>query len=156
MVNAESTRLGFDRGAQLFILVLGGILGAALGLAVPSVATWISDVPWVPLKGPLTFLGSLSPAWMLPIAGAVLGLGFAAYVIYDSPVLFVDEQRIEVHASGEVGRITREQIVGVFREGGNIVIEGDDGRNLFRGDVEGGRSVVREAFVSRGYPWEAE
>ncbi len=149
-------RLGFDRETQIVILVVGLALGIASGLAIPTVATWVSDVPWVPFRGPLTFLGSASTAWALAAGGGVLGAVFAIYVIYESPVLYVSEDQIEVHSSGDVRRIAREQIVGVFREGGKIVVEGSGGRTLFRGDVEGGRAVVREAFVTRGYPWEAE
>lgn len=155
-MSTEAARLGFDRGAQVFIVTVGAVVGVAAGLAIPSIATWISDVPWVPFQGPLTLLGSLTPAWVLPVAGAALGLGFAVYVIYDQPVLFVDEDQIEVHASGDVRRITREQVVGIFREAGKIVVEGEGGRTLFRGEVEGSRALVRQTFVSRGYPWEAE
>ncbi|MGL5909592.1 MAG: hypothetical protein ACRCZP_06300 [Phycicoccus sp.] len=35
-------------------------------------------------------------------------------------------------------------------------MESDRGRRLFDGEVEGGKRVVRDAFVDHGYPWEAE
>lgn len=131
--NAPGQRLGFDRGTQAFIYGAGIVVGVGVGLAIPFLTAWASDLPWVPFSGPLTLLGSLSPAWALPVVGGLLGAGFAMYVIYESPVLYVSDQQIEVHASGELRHINREQVVGVFREGGNIVVEGPGGRTLFRG-----------------------
>lgn len=149
---------GFDRGGRLWVLTLFGLGGIALGALLPLLAGWASALPWVPFQGPLELLGSFDHPWLVwgrPALGLLLGLGVAAWVIADSPVLDVGPDQVRVRRRGEVQRvIDRATVAAVYPRGSATVIEAESGRTLFDGDVEGDKTAVRRAFVDHGYPWE--
>lgn len=140
------------------MLALFGLGGAGLGAIFPLLAGWVAELPWAPFQGPLRLLASFDEQWLVwgrPILGLVLGLALAAWVILDSPVLEVSQERIEVRRRGEVQRvIERPKVAAVYPKGAKIVIETEAGRVLFEGDIEGERDRVRAAFIEQGYPWE--
>lgn len=154
----ETTVGGFDRTGRRWVLGLFVIGGTALGALLPPLATWAADLPWVPFQGPLNLLRSFDEPWLVwgwPTLGLVGGLGFAIWVIVDSPVLDINQEQIEVRRRGQVARvIERAKVAAVYPRGSKIVIETDSGRRLFADDVEGDKSIVRGAFVDNGYPWE--
>ncbi|MGL5863956.1 MAG: YqeB family protein [Phycicoccus sp.] len=155
----SSTRLGFDREARMLIYAAGTVVGAIVGVSLPYLARWVGDLPWAPFQGPMRLLGSFDPSWATwgrPAIGAALGALFAAYVIHQSPVLYVSDSHIEVIERGDRRRVPRSEVAGVYRTRNRIVVESDRGRRLFDGEVEGGKRVVRDAFLDHGYPWEAE
>lgn len=149
---------GFDRGGQAWVLALFMTGGAGLGALLPLLARWASGLPWVPFQGPLELLSSFDSAWLVwgrPLLGLLAGLGLAAWVLADSPVLEIGPDAVEVRRRGEVERvIPRAKIDAVYRRRGAVVIEGVHGQTLFDADVEGAREAVRDAFVAAGYPWE--
>lgn len=152
-----STRLGFSRGDKTFLAVTCTVVGVGLGFAVPYLAGWAADLPWIPFRGPLELLGSFdSPiaTWIRPVVGLLLGLAFTAYLVHQSPVLQVSPEQIEVTSRGATRRIARSEVAGIYREGSKIVVETRAGRRLFHGEIEGSKDAVRDAFVHHGYPWE--
>lgn len=155
---ATRTVGGFDRGGRVWVLVLFGIGGIALGFLLPLLATWAAKLPWMPFQGPIELLGSFDDTWLVwgrPLIGLALGLALAIWVIADSPVLRIGADRIEVRRRGETQRvIERAKVDSVHRRGSTVVIETPGGRTLFKGDVEGDRGQIRDAFVDLGYPWE--
>lgn len=153
------TRLGFDRTAKALVLGVCAAVGLLLGLVIRPVADFATGLAWVPFQGPLRLLASADHPWMawaLAALGLVAGLLFAAAIFHQSPVLHVSPDQIRVDQKGQVRTIPRAQVATVFRDGSNLVLETDKGRTLFRGEVEGGKDAVREAFVGHGYPWDAE
>ena len=155
----ESTRLGFDRGAQGLIIGVCAGLGVLLGLVIRPIASFATGLEWVPFQGPLRLIASADHPWVgwfLAVLGVLAGLVFAAVIIHESPVLHVGPDQIRVDQVGQVRTIRREQVATVFRDGSKVVLETAQGRTLFRGDIEGGRDAVREAFQTHGYPWDAE
>lgn len=44
--------------------MLFGLGGAALGAALPSLATVAAQLPWVPFPGPFELLGSFDLLWL--------------------------------------------------------------------------------------------
>lgn len=87
--------------------------------------------------------------------GLVVGLGLALWVILESPVLVIDQDRISVRRRGQVERVLeRSKIDSIYRSGSKTVIETETGRKLFEDEIEGDRSEIRAAFVDKGYPWE--
>lgn len=149
---------GFDRNGRAWVVALFGLAGAGIGALFPLLAGWAAELPWMPFQGPLRLLGSFDQQWLVwgrPLLGLLAGLAFAAWVIVDSPVLEVDPRRIQVRRRGETQRvIEREKVAAVYPRGSKLVIETEDGRVLFEGDVEGERDQIRETLVQQGYPWE--
>ena len=43
----------------------------------------------------------------------------------------------------------------MYKDGSKIIIESDKGRQLYKGDVEGGKDKIAETFKKYGYPWES-
>ncbi|MDT0200833.1 hypothetical protein [Nocardioides sp. AE5] len=158
MTTPHSVIGGFDRAGRWWVLALFGAGGAALGALLPLLAGWAADVRWVPFRGPLRFLGSFDQEWLVwgrPALGLLLGLAAAAWVIADSPVLEVDAGQIVVRRRGEVDLvIERARVNVVHRKGSKTVIEDARGEKLFEGDVEGGRTAIRDALLAHGYPWD--
>lgn len=154
----EKTVGGFDRAGRRWVLGLFAVGGAALGALLPPLASWVVDLPWVPFQGPLSLLRSFDEPWLVwgwPASGLVGGLGFAIWVIVESPILDINHEQIQVRRRGQIVRvIERTKVAAVYPCGSKIVIETDSGRKLFEGDVEGDKSIVRSAFVDNGYPWE--
>jgi len=149
---------GFDRAGTVWVLALLSLGGLALGALLPVLAGWAEDVPWMPFQGPLELLGSFDEPWLTwgrPAVGLLAGLGFALWTISDAPVLEIDPEQILVRRHGQVERvIERTKVAAVYPRRSDIVLETDSGRKLFEGDIEGGRSAIRSAFVDNGYPWE--
>lgn len=142
-------------------MVVGGfgLAGLVLGLVIRPLAGWVAGLPWAPFQGPLELIASADQpwaAWVVPLAGLALGAVFGLYVIHDSPVLHIDAAQIRVEQKGQQRTIRREQVATVYRDGSSVVMETEQGRTLFKGDVEGGKAVVRRAFLDHGYPWDAE
>lgn len=155
---ARSVRLGFDRPAEVFVAVSGLVLGAVAAVLLPILVHWAQG-RGLPAPGPLRFLASFDSAWLVwgrPVIGAAVGLTAGALVVHLSPVLYVDTESILVEKGDERRRFTREQVGGVYRERGKVVIAAQEGRILFEGDVEGDRDAIRAAFVDHGYPWESD
>lgn len=149
---------GFDTGGRVFVLALFGAGGLLLGWAFPYVAGWAAELPWVPFQGPLRLLGSFDDTWLTwgrPVIGLVLGLVLALFTFHESPLLTIADEQIEVRSGDDTTVIHRDQVDGVRHTSGKVVILNATGRELFAGEVEGGREEIREAFVRHGYPWES-
>jgi len=155
---ARQTVGGFDRAGRLWVLALLGAGGAGLGAVVPLLASWATALPWMPFQGPLELVGSFDQQWLVwgrPVLGLAVGLGFAAWIILDSPVLDISPEEIHVVRRGEVERvIPHSTVAAVYRRGSKVVIETDTGRKLFEDEIEGDKGAVRDAFLSQGFPWE--
>lgn len=155
----QPTRLGFSSRERGYVIGGFGLGGLVLGLVIRPVAGWASELRWVPFKGPLELIASADQpwaAWVVPLLGLAAGVVFGLYVIHESPILHIDDEQIQVEQKGQQRTIRRVQVATVYRDGSNIVLETEQGRTLFTGDVEGGKDTVRRAFVNHGYPWDAE
>ncbi|WGX99364.1 hypothetical protein [Nocardioides sp. L-11A] len=151
--------LGSSREDKIWtyaICAAGGILILTLG---PLLARWLADVPFVPFKEPLRWVGGFDQpwAWAARVAlGLVAGLVVALLTLVDEWHLEVHDDAVVVVHDQDRRRLPREAIVGIHLEGKKIVIDGTDGRRLFEKPVEAGRERVKLAFASRGYPLETE
>lgn len=149
---------GFDRQARLWVAVMFGLGGAAVGAVLPFLTRVAADMPWVPFEGPIRLLGSFDQQWLVvgrPSLGLVAGLAFAAWVVVNAPVLHLSHDSIQVKRHGAIERvIDRSKVDAVYQRRSRVVIETKEGRRLFDDDIEGDSAGVRAAFVRLGYPWE--
>jgi len=162
MTSARSTDpavLGFSRSDKITI----GTVCAAVGVAVAGVLPWLArllaDVRWVPYGGPIRAFGNWDDEWSTVLrlgCGLLLGLALAAYIVFESPVVAVGTDKLTIRQKGRTRYIDRPVIARVFQDRRDVVVASAEGVELFRGDIEGGATVVREAFESRGYPWQAD
>ncbi len=156
-IESPTTTLGLSRADKIGTAAVFGAGGLAIFLLAPSLATWLADVPFVPFKGPLEWVGSFDQPWAWvarPVIGLLLGVVVAVVVLADAYRLEVSDERIVVR-HGEDGRsIARDKVAAVYLDGKKIVIDGTDGRRLFDKEVDAGRGQVADAFRRHGYPWE--
>ncbi len=155
---AGATRLGMTGGDAAFVAVLGAVLGAGAAAALPVVARWVEE-RGVPFPGPLQLLASFDSDWLVwgrPLIGLLVGLVAGLLIAHHEPVLHITRESVLVEKGSDRRRIRRADVAGVFREGGTLVIETEQGRRLYEGGVDGSREKVRAAFVDHGYPWENE
>jgi len=154
-----ATRVGeLRRTDRVLTVLLFGAVGLGAGFAFPYLAGWASQLPWVPFQGPLQLLGSFDHDWLVwgrPVIGTVVGVGLSLFALRATPVLTLTDERVEIRAGDEVTIIDREKVDGVRRKGRKVVILSATGRELFNGEVEGGKDEIREAFVRHDYPWES-
>lgn len=156
-MSETTARLGFDQEARAFIYSACAVVGVGLGAALPQVARWAAGWPWIPFQGLLQAIAAVDSSWAMwgrPSMGLILGIAFAAIVVFESPVLLVTDAQICVSERGNSRTILRADIAGIYRDGSKVVVESPQGRRLFHGQIEGNKESVRDAFVSHGYPWE--
>lgn len=156
-VEPPTTVLGHTRGDKIATTVLFGAGGLVLFLLAPLLAGWLSDVPVVPFKGPLEWIGSFDQPWAWvarPAIGLVVGVVAAVLILADQYRLEVGDEAVVVHHGEDARKIARDQVAAVYRDRKKVVIDGTDGRRLFEHEVEARRDQVAQAFTRHGYPWE--
>lgn len=145
-----------DRGTYV---VLGGAGALVLGLA-PLLASWLSDVPFVPFGAVLDWVGGFDDPWTWfarPAVGLVIGVALARLDIGRQHRLEVGPDAVVVVRGGDRRRLDRTSITGIYREGRTVVIDGLHGRRLFSATLESTTAQeVRAAFTAHGYPYESE
>ena len=143
-----------DRAWTYGLLAAGG--AAILGLG-PLLATWLADVPIVPFRDALRWVGGFDAWWLWVlriVGGAVAGAVVAAVVIADQWRLEVYDDHVLVLHGSDRRRIERARIEGVHLERKKIVIEGVGGQ-LLAAETEAPRAAVISAFRERDYPMES-
>ncbi|CAM3509037.1 hypothetical protein OCAE111667_13350 [Occultella aeris] len=151
-----ATVLAMGAEDKWLVAVVGAALGVGVGFLLPWLGTVAARYP-IPFAGPIEFLSSFEAPVLVvlrPVIGALVGLVVAAVVISGSPRITVSPVEILIAKGDDERRIERSQVAGVYREGGALVIDSVEGRQLYKGDVEAPRAAVRDAFVAHGYRWE--
>ncbi len=154
----EPVRLGMTGDDTAFLALIGAALGAGAAALLPIAARWVEE-RGVPFPGILQLLASFDSDWLVwgrPVIGLVIGLVAALLIAHAEPVLHVSSDSVLIEKGDSKRRIRREDVAGVFRDGKKLIIETEQGRRLYDGEVEGKRDLVRATFVDRGYPWENE
>lgn len=152
----RETVLGLTASDRVFVWVVGGGAGAALGFLLPWLLQYVSKWP-IPYIDILKFIGSFDAPIMVvgrPVVLGVIGLVIAFFITHESAILRITDAEIVVEEGEDRRVIPREVVAGVYRRGGKVRIDSAEGRVLYDGDVEGKRSAVSAAFIEHGYPWE--
>lgn len=141
------------------VLVIGVVcvgVGIALGFFLPAVGAFAARFP-IPFGDVVEKLSKFDQAWVViarPIIGAVLG-AIATLVISASttPLRVEDDQILVGRAEDHPLRISRSAFSTAYFDGGKLTILTEGGHQAYKGDVEGKKDRIAEAFTSRGYRW---
>lgn len=154
---APPTVLALSESDQRFVLFAGLGAGAALGLVGHCIWPLVAGWGFIPLHGlwDAIFGNGALPAVLLRVAGgAVAGLCAGAAINIFNPVVTITDGAITIRTPNGGRDIRKDQVAGIFREGGKVVIQTAEGRDLYRGDMEGTEERIAAAFRRHGYPWE--
>lgn len=141
------------------IVVIGAIcvgVGIALGFFLPALGAFAAKFP-IPFGDIVEKLSQFDQAWVViarPIVGAVLG-AIATFVITASttPLHISNDEIIIGRPDDHPLRISRASFSTAYFDGNDLTILTEGGHQAYKGDVEGKKDKVAEAFTSRGYRW---
>lgn len=151
---AATFALGRADVAVIGLVCIG--IGVALGFFLPALGSIAATFP-IPFGDVIEKLSRFDQAWVVvarPIIGGVLGL-IAAFVIAASTTpLVVDEHGITIGRDNDHPlRISRASFSTAYFNNGKLVVVTEGGHQAFKGDVEGKKAAIAEAFTSHGYRW---
>ncbi|WP_063784420.1 hypothetical protein [Streptomyces sp. SBT349] len=153
---AKTTELGLSLVDRLLIIVGAPVLGALLGIVLPSVAEWAADRPWLPVPGPFEVIASFEGRWVaiaLGGAGLLLGLVGAAFIVASCLKVTLSDQEIRVEKDSRTRIFARQDVGTVFMDGKQLVILDRETRQLMREAYEGRAGDLACGFGGHGYPW---
>lgn len=141
------------------VVVIGLVcigIGVALGFFLPALGSIAATFP-IPFGDVIEKLSRFDQAWVViarPIIGGALGL-IATFVIAASTTpLRIDEHGITIGRDDDHPlRISRSSFSTAYFAEGKLVVVTEGGHQAFKGDVEGKKAAIAEAFASHGYRW---
>lgn len=151
-----ATVLGLSRTTRLVLLAGGPLLGLALGYFLPTIATWLSGLPWIPMRGPLRLVAALDAWWAhaaLMLAGVILGLLLAHAAITESLRVTVTDRRLRLDREGKSRTVERAEVSAVFVDGPHLVVLDQASRQLVRERHDSTAAKIARAVRAHGYPW---
>lgn len=154
--SASGSRFTMSTGEKIVLIALLTGAGVLLGFLLPWLGTVAARFP-IPFGEPIEKLSAFDSPLIValrPLIGAALGVVAGVLMTASTPVVVVTDREVRISEGGEQRVLPREEIAGVHRRGGNVVIETPTGRVLFDGEIPGDRQEVAAAFRQRGYPWE--
>lgn len=161
----DSNRSTDSAPPQLFtlkradIMVIGLVcigIGVGLGFFLPALGSFAAKFP-IPFGEAIEKLSQFDQAWVViarPIIGGVLGAIAAAFITASTTPLRISEDEILVGRTDDHPlRISRASFSTAYFDGGKLTILTEGGHQAYKGDVEGKKDEVAQAFTSRGYRW---
>ncbi|MDN5877645.1 MAG: hypothetical protein L0H69_13330 [Brevibacterium sp.] len=141
------------------IMVIGVVcigIGVGLGFFLPALGSFAAKFP-IPFGEAIEKLSQFDQAWVViarPIIGGILGAIAAAVITASTTPLRISEDEILVGRTDDHPlRISRASFSTAYFDGGKLTILTEGGYQAYKGDVEGKKDEVAEAFTSRGYRW---
>ncbi|MEV0524918.1 DUF883 C-terminal domain-containing protein [Streptomyces sp. NPDC050439] len=153
----RTTVLGYPRADLLTVLIGMPILGLLLGIALPPLARWLSDLPVLPWRDGITFVGSLDRPWQTAIAaglGLVAGLLIAATDFDGTLKLKLTDRELVADLHETKRTIERARVSAVFLDRKELVVLDESSREFTRGVHKTAAGPLAKAFRSHGYPWQ--
>ncbi|WP_166968779.1 YqeB family protein [Brevibacterium atlanticum] len=141
------------------VIIIGIVcigIGVALGFFLPALGSFAARFP-IPFGDPIEKLSRFDQPWVVaarPIIGAALGIIATVVISMSTTPLCVDDEVITVGRENDHPlRISRESFSTAYFDGGKLTILTSGGHQAYKGDVEGKKDAIVEAFTSRGYRW---
>jgi hypothetical protein len=153
----ESTEtFALSRSDVLFLGLICVAIGVGLGFFLPAIGGFASRFP-IPFGDVIEKLSQFNQPWVVmlrPLIGAVLGVVATAVIASSSPRLTIGDEAILVDRhDGHPLRISKGAFSTAYFDSGKLTILTEGGHQAFKGDVEGKKDRVAEAFITRGYRW---
>ncbi|WP_432790278.1 hypothetical protein QYM46_00475 [Brevibacterium sp. K11IcPPYGO002] len=141
------------------VVVIGLVcigIGVALCFFLPALGSLAATFP-IPFGDVIEKLSRFDQAWVViarPIIGGALGLIAAFFIAASTTPLIVDEHGITIGRDDDHPlRISRASFSTAYFADGKLVVVTEGGHQAFKGDIEGKKAAIAEAFTSRGYRW---
>ena len=141
------------------VVVIGLVcigIGVALGFFLPALGSIAATFP-IPFGDVIEKLSRFDQAWVViarPIIGGALGLIATFAIAASSTPLRVDDHGITIgRDDNHPLHISRASFSTAYFADGKLVVVTKGGHQAFKGDVEGKKDAIAEAFTSRGYRW---
>ncbi|GAB2904160.1 YqeB family protein [Streptomyces mayteni] len=151
-----TTQLWLPLADRLVLLIGAPLLGAGLGLLLPSLADWLMGLPWVPMRGPFELVASFEGPWVgaaLGGLGLLAGLALVVVAFTTSLKVTLTDSRVDLEKNDTRWGIDRAAVDAVFMDGKRLVILDRESRQLLRDTSEEKPADVARAFAAHGYPW---
>jgi hypothetical protein len=135
------------------------VVGAGAGWLLKLVAGWVAALPWAPLQGPFKLISSISEPQATIGAltvGALGGLAVAYIAAQENLTVTVSADRITMVRGGKTQAIDPASVRVVFLDGKQLVLLGQDTRELAREQSDLDGDALADAFRGRGFAWSAE
>ncbi|MGW0902146.1 YqeB family protein [Streptomyces sp. NPDC002853] len=153
----RTTVLGYPRGDLLTIIIGMPVLGLLLGIALPPLARWLTDLPVLPWRDGITFVGSLDRPWHTAVVtgvGLVAGLLLAGTDFDETLKLRLTDQELVTEQHERTRTVERARVSAVFLDGKELVVLDETSREITRGVHKTPAAALAGAFRSHGYPWQ--
>jgi len=150
------TILNFSKTDKVIMWLGFPLIGLVLGWFLPSIAKWASTLPWVPFQGPLNLIASYTGAWVGFITmalGLVAGIALTFFSFHESLEMTIDDEKIILKLRNDEMNLNKKDISLVFMDGKQIVLLGNDEKELFRFKQELNNNTVGAAFLKHDYLW---
>ncbi|MGW5984014.1 YqeB family protein [Bacillus mycoides] len=150
------TSLNFSKTDKIILWIGFPLSGLIFGWFLPSIAKWGSSLPWLPYQGPLKLIASYSGAWVgfvTMILGLITGIILILLSYHESLETSVYDEKVVLKLRDEKIILKRQDISLVFMDNKQLVLLGDDDKELFRCKQELNKSRVSTAFKKHNYVW---
>lgn len=148
--------LGLSPVVRASLIVGGPLVGLILGYYLPTAATWLAALPWIPMRGPLRLIAALDQWWAsaaLMATGLVLGALFALAAITGALRLVVTDRMLRLDRDGDSRTVDRGLVAAVFLDGPELVVLDRASRQLVRERHDTTSEAITRAMRAHGYPW---
>ena len=156
MTDEQPARLGLTRTDKAVLVIGAPLLGAAIGFGLPYLASWVADLKWAPLKGPMSLIDSWRGPWLtisLLAVGALAGVAFVVIAFIDTLSVAITGAQATLRREDRSQTVLRADVSGVYLDGKDLVLLGRRTEELAREPLEGKPARAAEAFRSHGWPW---
>lgn len=143
-------------GERTVVRVGFPVVGAVLAWLLKLAAGWVASLPWAPFQGLFKLVASLPEPQATIVAvlvGIAAGVVFVVLAERDYATVGVDDDQVTITRGGSSRTVSRSSIAAAYLDGKQLVLLGQDTRELARqgGDLD--LKGVRAALTAHGYPW---
>lgn len=143
-------------GERTVVRVGFPVVGAVLAWLLKLAAGWVASLPWAPFQGLFKLVASLPEPQATIVAvlvGIAAGVVFVLLAERDYASVRVTDDQVTITRGGSSRNVSRSAIAAAYLDGKQLVLLGQDTRELARqgGDLD--LKGVRAALAAHGYPW---